>query len=303
MPIRSRPCSQPSATWCRIRLAVCPMRRSTRCAWASSPCISSRGQTQCWRRWCEAPPRCSFARLCKRRSRPSIAVIRPSSNHSEGTLRRSRRRCRFSRSVWSRGFARPGGESRTGRWIVAGVLLLGAGLWMGSSLRDQRRWNGYLEGLQAQPGIVVVDAGRRAGRFFVVGLRDPLAADPHVMLAGSGLSAERVDGRWELYQALDDDLVLARAPHRSSPARGRRPPSARRDSRRCGPGAGPMGRGQHAPCGDDSWRSRFRPQRHHRHRSADAERTDRRHVRAVSSRRRATCARAGRRSCAGWSHC
>jgi OOP family OmpA-OmpF porin len=98
-----------------------------------------------------------------------------------------------------------------GRWIVAGALLLGAALWAGSSLRDQRRWNGYLEDLQAQPGIVVVDAGRRAGKFFVVGLRDPLAADPRVVLAGSGIPAERVEGRWELYQALDHDLVLARA--------------------------------------------------------------------------------------------
>ncbi len=108
-------------------------------------------------------------------------------------------------------YRRPRRGVAYGRWIFAGVIMLAAGLWLWSSFRDQRQWNGYLAGLQAQPGIVVIDAGRSSGKYFVVGLRDPLATDPRLMLAGFGIPVEKVEGRWELYQALDHDLVLARA--------------------------------------------------------------------------------------------
>jgi OOP family OmpA-OmpF porin len=57
----------------------------------------------------------------------------------------------------------------------------------------------------------VIEAGRRAGQYFVVGLRDPLAEDPRAILARSDIPADRVMGRWELYQALDPELVLTRA--------------------------------------------------------------------------------------------
>jgi outer membrane protein OmpA-like peptidoglycan-associated protein len=45
----------------------------------------------------------------------------------------------------------------------------------------------------------------------VTGLRDPMAADPASLLAGTGLAADAVESRWELYQALDPRLALPRA--------------------------------------------------------------------------------------------
>jgi OOP family OmpA-OmpF porin len=94
-----------------------------------------------------------------------------------------------------------------GASLVAAVLLG----WFGVRWVDQRRLDRYLATIDAQPGLVVVDARRERGRFVVTGLRDPLAVDPASLVAGTGLEPGTIEGRWELYQALDPRLALPRA--------------------------------------------------------------------------------------------
>jgi OOP family OmpA-OmpF porin len=98
------------------------------------------------------------------------------------------------------------------RWVIAAALVLVAlGLWTFLTVRERRLWNGYVQRLNAEPGIVVMASGRRSGKFFVTGLRDPLAVNPATLVAGSGLEAGSIDSRWEPYQALQPDFVTARA--------------------------------------------------------------------------------------------
>jgi OOP family OmpA-OmpF porin len=98
------------------------------------------------------------------------------------------------------------------RWLVAAsVVLLAIGLWTFQSVRERRQWNTYIERLQAEPGIVVLASGRRSGRFFVGGLRDPLARDPSTLLAALNLSAELIESHWEPYEALHPTFVASRA--------------------------------------------------------------------------------------------
>ena len=109
-------------------------------------------------------------------------------------------------------------RAREGQWrrsptlrIVAALLVLAAGLWVFISVRAHARWNGYLEALRGEPGIVVVSTGREGGRYAVSGLRDPLARDPASLLAAHRLEPSDVAARWELYQALEAPIVHARA--------------------------------------------------------------------------------------------
>jgi outer membrane protein OmpA-like peptidoglycan-associated protein/type II secretory pathway component PulM len=98
------------------------------------------------------------------------------------------------------------------RWRVAGaILLLAIGSWLFLGWRERQRWNAYLQALRTQPGIVVVSSGRRDGRFFVEGLRDPLSRDPAQLVAGTGVSNGSFDAQWQPYQALSPDFVSARA--------------------------------------------------------------------------------------------
>jgi OOP family OmpA-OmpF porin len=95
--------------------------------------------------------------------------------------------------------------------LIAAVLLLALGVWAFFALRARSRWNGYVNALRAQPGLVVVSTGRAAGKYVVTGLRDPLVPDPGTLLPAHNLGADLVEGRWELYQALHPSIVIARA--------------------------------------------------------------------------------------------
>jgi len=96
-------------------------------------------------------------------------------------------------------------------WILATVVALAFVVWAGFVIRDRLRFSRYVASLSAEPGITIISTARRGGRFVVKGLRDPLAADPATLVAGTGLAPDDVEGQWTAYQALDPPLVLARA--------------------------------------------------------------------------------------------
>jgi hypothetical protein len=81
-------------------------------------------------------------------------------------------------------------------WAVCALLLLGLGLWGVSTIRLNQRWAHYVDTLQANPGLVVTSAGKRNGKFWLVGLRDPLAADPLQLLHQAELDPDAVSSHW-----------------------------------------------------------------------------------------------------------
>lgn len=96
-------------------------------------------------------------------------------------------------------------------WLLVGILALALGLWMFFALRARAQWNGYVDALRREPGLVVVSTGREGSKYVLNGLRDPLARDPASLLPLHGVPGDAVVGRWQLYQALEPALVLARA--------------------------------------------------------------------------------------------
>jgi OOP family OmpA-OmpF porin len=92
----------------------------------------------------------------------------------------------------------------------------------GLILRSRMRWNAAVARLRAEPGIVVTEAERGWGGWRFAGLRDPLAPDPGVVLAGLGADTAGIEQRWEPYLSLRPEMVLARARRALAP-----PPSVR----------------------------------------------------------------------------
>jgi OOP family OmpA-OmpF porin len=114
----------------------------------------------------------------------------------------------------SRADRSPGARTRRARAFLRGslaILFIGVGIWSFFSIRRSLRWNAYLARLSAQPGIAVIESGRRGGKYFVTGLRDPLAPDPIAMLDGSKLARANVTSDWKPYQALVPEFLAARA--------------------------------------------------------------------------------------------
>ena len=95
--------------------------------------------------------------------------------------------------------------------VAAGLILGALALWIVVALRQEGRWQDYLARLRAEPGLVVTRAEKGWRQYYLEGLRDPLAADPAALLAASRLDPGHIVSRWEPYQALAPDFVLARA--------------------------------------------------------------------------------------------
>jgi OOP family OmpA-OmpF porin len=103
------------------------------------------------------------------------------------------------------------GRKLTPLRVILGIVLLALAVWGFFWLRDRRRWDAYVARLRTEPGIVVTDTGKQDGKHFVSGLRDPLSRDPAIMMQGTGLDSKLVVERWQPFQALTSDFVLARA--------------------------------------------------------------------------------------------
>jgi hypothetical protein len=95
-------------------------------------------------------------------------------------------------------------------WMILAAPLAALLVWGGAHLRDRIHWRDILDRIEGVPGVVLVEHGYRDGRFTLTGLRDPLAADPNVILDDSPLR-DRITARWEPYTSTAEAMVLRRA--------------------------------------------------------------------------------------------
>ncbi|MCA1992550.1 MAG: OmpA family protein, partial [Coleofasciculus sp. S288] len=96
-------------------------------------------------------------------------------------------------------------------WVVLGGLGVGLATWAGFSIRDNLRWAAFLEKLNDEPGIVITKVEKRGNKYYVSGLRDPLAADPTAILKAAHVNPKAVITEWEPFSSLDPALLAARA--------------------------------------------------------------------------------------------
>jgi outer membrane protein OmpA-like peptidoglycan-associated protein len=101
-------------------------------------------------------------------------------------------------------------RSNTKLKIVAGVFFAVLLCGVLFRVRQDMRWNGYVNELRHHPGIVIVDARRGWKSLEIVGMRDPLAIEPRALLSEFHLREGQVSERWEEYLSLDPRLADVR---------------------------------------------------------------------------------------------
>ena len=90
---------------------------------------------------------------------------------------------------------------------VAAALILGLAFW---NVRNQHRWEAYIDALRQQPGIVVTSAERSGSGGRVEGMKDPLAPDPASLLGGFQLDPARVGYTWQPFLSLNTPFAAQR---------------------------------------------------------------------------------------------
>ncbi len=95
--------------------------------------------------------------------------------------------------------------------LGGGVVALAAiALWIGITVREQGRWNAFLDRLGKQPGVVVTSTEKHGNFHVIHGLRDPIAVDPASLLAGTGIDPKMVDFHLEPYHSLEPVFEASR---------------------------------------------------------------------------------------------
>ncbi|MDZ7962521.1 MAG: OmpA family protein [Aulosira sp. DedQUE10] len=92
-----------------------------------------------------------------------------------------------------------------------GTMAIACGVWGFLTLREQFRWNSYIQKLESQPGIVVINTEQRQGKYFISGMRDPLAVDPTQLIQQANINPASVINQWQAYISLDPPLVTLRS--------------------------------------------------------------------------------------------
>ncbi|MBD2087955.1 OmpA family protein [Trichocoleus sp. ST-U3] len=96
-------------------------------------------------------------------------------------------------------------------WILLSSILIALGSWFFFDFTEKQRWTAYLEKLNAQPGMTVVTSEKRRGKYFISGIRDPLAADPIKIMKESNINPKIVISRWEPYLSFYPKFTEIRA--------------------------------------------------------------------------------------------
>jgi outer membrane protein OmpA-like peptidoglycan-associated protein len=105
----------------------------------------------------------------------------------------------------------PAKKNYTYAWVLMSLLAMGLGIWGFLTIREQQRWDSYVEQLNLQPGIIVTKAQKRNGKYFVEGMRDPLAIRPNTLLKKFNIPPEAIKSNWEPYLSLEPELTIERA--------------------------------------------------------------------------------------------
>ncbi len=96
-------------------------------------------------------------------------------------------------------------------WTLVGGLAVWLVVIAFFFIRDNVYWNGYLAELQAEPGIVVLESGRENGKWFVRGMKDPLAIPTDSVIVRTSLNPEVVEEHWTPYQDFSEEIIVRRA--------------------------------------------------------------------------------------------
>lgn len=80
--------------------------------------------------------------------------------------------------------------------------------WM--DYQQNSTWTATLNALKEEPGFVITTSGRENNKYFIEGLRDPIARAPETVLAQQKLPTDKIEWRLKYFNSLDSGLAKQR---------------------------------------------------------------------------------------------
>ncbi|UJB71619.1 OmpA family protein [Acaryochloris sp. 'Moss Beach'] len=98
------------------------------------------------------------------------------------------------------------------KWIggAAGILILGLGAWGMWSNHERNQVRSFVDQLNQESGIVVMQTAKKDGKYVISGLKDPLASEPTDLISTTELDPDKIDFHWEPYLSFDTAFVKSR---------------------------------------------------------------------------------------------
>jgi outer membrane protein OmpA-like peptidoglycan-associated protein len=96
-------------------------------------------------------------------------------------------------------------------WSLVGTAAIALGVWSFFTIREQFRWSAYLDKLDQESGIILIKAERKNGKYFLTGMRDPLAQDPVRLIEQANLDPKNINSKWKSYLSLEPEFIVKRA--------------------------------------------------------------------------------------------
>ncbi|WP_299410328.1 OmpA family protein [Acaryochloris sp. IP29b_bin.148] len=98
------------------------------------------------------------------------------------------------------------------KWIggAASILLLGFGAWTFFAIQEQHQVQSFVNQLNQEPGIVVLQTTKQDGQYTISGLKDPLAAQPTNLITQTDLDPEKIQFVWEPYLSFNAEFLESR---------------------------------------------------------------------------------------------
>ncbi len=109
--------------------------------------------------------------------------------------------------------ARPKRKSKVGALVMGAVALGLLTWWLLATIQDYREhadFDDYVRRLEETPGLLILRAGESDDGYEILGLRDPLAAEPADVRASSRAAGMDLRERWQGYQAPEARFLIPR---------------------------------------------------------------------------------------------
>jgi outer membrane protein OmpA-like peptidoglycan-associated protein len=103
--------------------------------------------------------------------------------------------------------------------MTVGLLVIGLGIWGLLTYQDHQKWSHYVEALEKQPGLIVLQTSHLNGKHYIIGMRDPIATDPVKVMRDAGYKPTDIVSKWKPFISLEPRLLENRAKVQLKPPR------------------------------------------------------------------------------------